>query len=71
MKEITERQKETLAFLIWYVDRNGFCPTVREIADSLGVVVSTAQDHLHALQRKGYIEVTGSPRAIRIHRRVA
>lgn len=56
MKEITERQKEVLAFLHVYVNEKGYPPTTREIADHFQFKsVNTVVDHLHGLEKKRYI----------------
>lgn len=55
MKEITERQKEVLTFISAYSEENSFPPTVREISDHFGISIRAIQDHLVALQKKGYI----------------
>ena len=58
MKEITERQKEILNFISDYQEDNSFPPTVREIGDHFGVSIRAVQDHITALQKKGYITQT-------------
>jgi len=53
MKVLTIRQQEILAFIQnwskWRV------PTVREIAKHFEVSASTAQEHIRALRKKGYL----------------
>lgn len=47
--------------------RNGFPPSVRELAGELGVAQSSAAHYLRVLRDKGYIEhIEGRARAIRI-----
>lgn len=58
MKEITERQKEILNFIADYQEDNSYPPTVREIGDHFGVSIRAVQDHIIALQKKGYISQT-------------
>ena len=55
MKEITERQKEVLSYISNYTDENSFPPTVREISDHFGITIRAIQDHIIALQKKGYL----------------
>jgi repressor LexA len=55
MKELTQRQREVLTFIIAYAKKHSFPPTIREIADSFAVSVKGAYDHVAALKRKGYI----------------
>ena len=58
MKEITSRQKEILNFISDYQEENSYPPTVREIGDHFGVSIRAVQDHITALQKKGYITQT-------------
>jgi repressor LexA len=65
---LTDRQREVFAFLFRYIRDNAMAPTHREIADGLGFrSANAAQDHLLALERKGYITLGhGRARAIRM-----
>jgi len=65
---LTARQAEILELIRAYVMEEGCPPTRAEIADSLGFrSPNAAEDHLRALQRKGYIElVPGASRGIRL-----
>src|SRR5437773_9065685 len=53
---LTDRQQAILNFINKYVDDNGFPPSVREIGRHFGVYPATVQDHISALERKGYIQ---------------
>ena len=53
---ITERQQAILDFINEYVQENGFPPSVREIGSHFGVYPATVQDHIAALERKGYLQ---------------
>ena len=55
MKEITERQKEVLNYISAFTEENSFPPTVREISTHFGISLRAIQDHLAALQKKGYL----------------
>ncbi|HSP87312.1 MAG TPA: transcriptional repressor LexA [Ignavibacteriaceae bacterium] len=56
-KEITEIQKRILEFLIEEKTGRGFPPTLAEIANHFGYKNrTTVQQHLQALQRKGFIK---------------
>jgi repressor LexA len=67
MEELTKRQKEVLKFVADYSARQGFAPTVREVAAAMKIAIKGAQDHLAALQRKGYIErKSRRPRTIQV-----
>lgn len=58
MKEITERQKEVLSYISEYTEEHSFPPTVREISDYFGITIRAIQDHIMALQKKGYLSPT-------------
>jgi len=62
------RQKKILDFILATVEERGYPPSVREIADSVGLASpSTVHAHLEALQKKGYIRKDATkPRAIEI-----
>lgn len=67
MKGLAPKQAEVLEFLI-YCHADGQPPTLREIADYMGVAsVNTPGAHLNALEKGGYIKrVKGGKRAIRL-----
>ncbi len=62
------RQKKVLEYILSTVEERGYPPSVREIADAVGLASpSTVHAHLEALQRKGYIRKDATkPRAIEI-----
>jgi repressor LexA len=53
---LTERQQAILDFINEYVGENGFPPSVREIGRRFGIYPATVQDHIQALERKGYLQ---------------
>jgi repressor LexA len=55
MKPLTERQREVLAFVEEFCARQGYPPTVREVAAHFAIQPRAADDHLAALKRKGYL----------------
>ena len=55
MKQITERQKEVLTFISQFTEENRYPPTVREISDHFGISLRAVQDHIIALQKKGFL----------------
>lgn len=55
MKGITDRQKEVLTFISSYTEENSFPPTVRDISNHFGISLRAVQDHILALQKKGYL----------------
>ncbi len=67
-EEIKRRRKEVFQFICKYHENNSYPPTVREIADSLGIKsTSTVFSDIEALQSEGLLEKDDSkPRAIRV-----
>ena len=55
MKPLTERQRSVLAMVEEFCNRQGYPPTVREVAAAFGIQPRAAVDHLAALKRKGYL----------------
>lgn len=53
--EITHRQREILRFLVKSTWEKGCAPSLREIAAQFRFNRRAAQDHIKALERKGYI----------------
>jgi repressor LexA len=66
-KGLTKRQQDILDFILEYVEGEGYPPSIREIGTRFeigslrGVTV-----HLDALERKGYISRTNTPRSIKL-----
>src|SRR2546422_2238896 len=53
---LTEKQQAILDFINEYVEDNGFPPSIREIGRHFGIYPATVQDHISALERKGYLQ---------------
>ncbi len=67
MIKITERQKELLNLIALHIEKDGFPPTYRELADELNIKSKFAvMKHIDALVDKGFLEKGSSPRALRI-----
>ncbi len=66
-KGLTKRQEDILDFILHYVEGEGYPPSIREIGLNFeigslrGVTV-----HLDALERKGYISRSNTPRSIKL-----
>lgn len=61
MKGLTERQSQVLDFIADTIRDRGFPPTIREIGNALGIrSTNGVNDHLKALERKGFISRSGS-----------
>ena len=68
MEHLTARQAEVLQLIRDFLQSTGFPPTRADIAQILGFKsANAAEDHLRALERKGYIEIlAGASRGIRL-----
>lgn len=56
MDELTERQREILTFIVRESELRGFPPTIREIGEEMDIrSTNGVNDHLKALERKGYL----------------
>jgi len=68
--ELTGRQQEIWTFLVEYVDRHGYPPTVREIGEAVGLASpSTVHAHLANLERAGVLRRDPTkPRALELMR---
>jgi repressor LexA len=66
--ELTGRQREIWSFLVEYVDRHGYPPTVREIGEAVGLASpSTVHAHLANLERAGLLRRDPTkPRALEL-----
>ncbi|CAN5631474.1 transcriptional repressor LexA [soil metagenome] len=66
-KGLTQRQQQILQYVLDYVQKEGYPPSIREIGKTFeigslrGVTV-----HLDALERKGYISRSNTPRSIKL-----
>lgn len=63
-----KRQRQIVDFLSQYIQKNGYSPTLQEIATSLGVSsLATVHEHLQALERKKIIRKSeGSIRGVEL-----
>ena len=67
MKQITDRQKEVFIFIENFTKENNYPPTVREISQHFEISLRAVQDHISALQKKGFISTEQKrSRSIRI-----
>ena len=57
MKDLTPRQRSIFEFLIKFIKKQGYPPTVREIGEHFGFLWPAASGHLRALERKGFIRI--------------
>ena len=64
-KELTKRQREILDYIIECVRDRGLPPTIAEIGEEFGIASTNGvNDHLVALEKKGFIERSSKARGI-------
>ena len=64
MERLTDRQSEILEYLIDYSRLNLYQPSMADMADHFGINPNGVYEHFLAMERKGYVELTGRARAI-------
>lgn len=55
---LTQRQRDAYEFIKDYLNRNGIAPSVRELAEQMGVQINSAAGYIKALLNKGYLTAT-------------
>jgi repressor LexA len=55
MKELTDRQAQVWRFVAEFSEKNGWPPSMREIAAFFDIGVGAVQAHLDALKKKGFV----------------
>jgi repressor LexA len=63
---LTKRQHDVMATVARLERERGYTPSVREIARELRVSAATVQEHLVALERKGYVSRSGLAFGLRV-----
>lgn len=64
---LTKRQEAILRFIIESIQDNGYPPTIAEMGSEFGIASTNGvNDHLVALEKKGYIERSSKARGIHV-----
>lgn len=53
---LTQRQQAILDFIHEYIAEHQYPPSVREIGKHFGIYPATVQDHISAIERKGFLQ---------------
>ncbi|MEN3043448.1 MAG: transcriptional repressor LexA [Fervidobacterium sp.] len=69
MKSLTEKQQHIFEFIKDYMIMKGYAPSIRDIARHFKMTPRGAQQHLIALEKKGYIKRGKGPRTISLTER--
>ena len=60
MKELTDREREVLDYIVGMINENGYSPSIRDIKSALDFKsTSTVHTYLARLENKGYIQKEG------------
>ena len=66
----TERQAEVVEAIDSYAEQNGYPPTVKELAELLGISTTSAHERIAHLVQKGYLaKVPGKARSLVVKKR--
>ncbi len=66
-KGLTPKQQQILQFVVEYIQKEGFPPSIREIGNQFAIgSLRGVTVHLDALEKKGYITRSNIPRSIKI-----
>ncbi|RYG15222.1 transcriptional repressor LexA, partial [bacterium] len=66
-KGLTTRQQMILQYILDYVQKEGYPPSIREIGRDFDIgSLRGVTVHLDALERKGYISRSNTPRSIKV-----
>jgi len=67
-KPISKRQIQILSFLVYYITKNGYAPTIREIGSHVGLSSpASVKSQLDNLKWQGYIDFErNKPRTIKL-----
>lgn len=67
MKKLTIKQKQVLEAIEWFISKNGYSPTLSELAMLLKCSTRPVFEKLMILEEKGYIStINGKARTIKI-----
>jgi repressor LexA len=58
----SKRQAEVLSFVQNFFTKNGFSPSISEVANALGITAPTAHQHICALRKKNLLQSAGKGR---------
>jgi repressor LexA len=66
-KGLTKKQQQILEYIMDYVQKEGYPPSIREIGRDFDIgSLRGVTVHLDALERKGYISRSNTPRSIKV-----
>ena len=67
LRKLSPRQQQVYDFIKEYHLQNGFSPSLADVADGVGLAVSTVATYVKLVKAKGYItSKEGIPRSLKI-----
>ena len=67
MVKLTTKQKVVLEAIEWFIEQNGFPPTIRDIAELTNTTTHPTHEKIRNLEEKGVISTqNGKVRSIRV-----
>jgi repressor LexA len=68
MRPLPDRKKEAISFIVSYISKNGYPPSMRDIGKAIGMKSSSSVwKMMHKCEAEGHLEIDRSiPRGIRI-----
>lgn len=66
LRPLTKRQREIYTSICAFIDQEGYSPSVRQIGKIFDLRPATIQQHLDALEKKGYLTRTGTANGLMI-----
>src|SRR5688572_28958627 len=66
MRQLTQNQQALYDFILEHVERAGYQPSVREMADHFDVAINAVKGRLQFLACKGLIRFTGKYRGLEL-----
>ena len=63
---LTQRQHRVLQAIERFIEDEGYTPSVREIGTAIDLAPATVQQHIQALERKGYLQRSGESHGIQL-----
>lgn len=66
MKWLTDKQADTLDFIIEFVNLHGYPPTLREICERYKIHIKASRDRLLRIEKKGYLKFDKGQRAMKV-----
>jgi repressor LexA len=63
---LTQRQHRVLQAIERFIEDEGYTPSVREFGTAIDLAPATVQQHIQALDRKGYLQRSGESHGIQL-----